>query len=53
MNTLFNIWNSIQYKLFPWLEEELDPLTEKEQIFVQVSPLWILKPTLRTTTGAA
>jgi len=43
MNTLFNIWNSIQYKLFPWLEEELDPLTEKEQIFVQVVSLMDLK----------
>ena len=26
MSTLFNIWNNIQYKLFPWLEEELDSL---------------------------
>ena len=39
MNTLFNIFNSIQYKLFPWLEEELDPLTQKEQQFVQVVSL--------------
>jgi len=33
MSTLFSIFNTIQYKLFPWLEEELDPLTEKEQQF--------------------
>lgn len=39
MSTLFDIWNTIQYKLFPWLEEELDPLTEKEQQFVQVISL--------------
>jgi hypothetical protein len=39
MSTLFSIWHSIQYKLFPWLEEQLDPLTEKEQRFVQVVTL--------------
>ena len=39
MSTLFDIWNTIQYKLFPWLEEELDPLTEKEQQFVQAISL--------------
>ena len=39
MSTLFSIFNTIQYKLFPWLEEELDPLTEKEQQFVQVISL--------------
>lgn len=39
MSTLFQIWHSIQNSLFPWLEEELDPLTEKEQKFVQVVSL--------------
>ena len=39
MSTLFDIWHTIQDKLFPWLEEELDPLTEKEQQFVQVISL--------------
>ena len=39
MNTLFDIWNNIQSTLFPWLEEELDPLTEKEQKFVKVVSL--------------
>ena len=39
MSTLFSIFNTIQYKLFPWLEEELDPLTKKEQQFVQVISL--------------
>lgn len=39
MNTLFDIFNSIQSNLFPWLEEELDPLSEKEQQFVKVVSL--------------
>lgn len=36
MSTLFHIFNSIQNTLFPWLEQALDPLSEKEQKFVQV-----------------
>lgn len=47
MSTLFDIWNSIQYKLFPWLEEELDPLTEKERKFVQVVSLLDLENHLK------
>jgi len=39
MNALFRIWYSIQHTLFPWLEEELDPLTEKERQFIQVVSL--------------
>ena len=39
MSTLSHIWNSIQNTLFPWLEEALDPLSEKEQKFVQVVSL--------------
>ena len=39
MNALFEIFNNIQTKLFPWLEEELDPLSEKEQQFVRVITL--------------
>ena len=39
MSPLFNIWHSIQHTLFPWLEQELDPLTEKEQEFVRVIEL--------------
>lgn len=39
MNTLFNVWHSIQHTLFPWLEKELDPLTEKQQEFVRVIEL--------------
>lgn len=39
MDTLLNIFSSIQTKLFPWLEEELSPLTEKEQVLVQVISL--------------
>jgi hypothetical protein len=39
MSTLFDIWNTIQLQLFPWLEQELDPLSEKEREFVQVVSL--------------
>ncbi len=34
--SLSQYWNSIQNKLFPWLEEELDPLTEKQQQLVTI-----------------
>ena len=43
MSTLSHIWHSIQNSLFPWLEETLDPLTEKEQRFVQVVSLMDLQ----------
>jgi len=36
MSTLFEIWNTIQAQLFPELEKELDPLSEKEREFVQI-----------------
>ena len=39
MSTLFDIWYTIQQKLFPWLEQELDPLSEKERNFVQIISL--------------
>ena len=39
MNTIFSLWVSIQQKLFPWLEEVLDPLTEKEKEFVRIAEL--------------
>jgi hypothetical protein len=39
MSPLFVLWHSIQHTLFPWLEEELDPLTEKQQEFVRVIEL--------------
>ena len=39
MSPLFNIWYSIQHTLFPWLENELDPLTEKQQEFIRVVEL--------------
>ena len=39
MSHLFEIWQTIQNTLFPWLEEVLDPLTEKEREFVQVVQL--------------
>ena len=39
MSPLSIIWHSIQHRLFPWLEEELDPLTEKQQELVRVIEL--------------
>ena len=39
MHTLSKMWHSIQNTLFPWLEEELDPLTEKQRQFVSVMEL--------------
>jgi hypothetical protein len=39
MSTLFDIWNTIQSSLFPRFEEQLDPLSEKEQQFIKVVSL--------------
>ena len=39
MSPLFGIWNRIQNTLFPWLEDKLEPLTEKQQEFVRVIEL--------------
>jgi hypothetical protein len=37
--TLSHYWNKIQGTLFPWLEEELDPLTERQQQLVAILEL--------------
>lgn len=37
--TLSQYWNKIQGSLFPWLEEELDPLTEKQQQLIEILEL--------------
>ena len=47
MSTLFDIWHSTQTRLFPWLEERLDPLSEKEQQFVEVVTLMDLSKHMR------
>ena len=39
MHILFSLWHSIQQSLFPHLEKELDPLTEKEKEFIRVAEL--------------
>ena len=36
---LSQYWNKIQGTLFPFLEEELDPLTEKQQQLIAVREL--------------
>ena len=38
-NRLSQYWNKIQGTLFPWLEEELDPLTGKQQQLVAILEL--------------
>jgi len=43
MSTLFHIFDSIQNTLFPWLEQALDPLSEKEQKIVQMLSLMDLQ----------
>jgi hypothetical protein len=47
MSTLFEIWHSIQSELFPWLEQQLDPLSDKEREFVQVVSLLDLPSHMR------
>jgi len=37
--TLSHYWDRIQGSLFPWLVEELDPLTEKQQQLVEILEL--------------
>ncbi len=32
MHCLISLWDTIQSTLFPWMEEELDLLTEKQSI---------------------
>jgi len=39
MNILKAVFNTIQNALFPWIEEPLGPLTEKERQFVEVISL--------------
>jgi hypothetical protein len=39
MSTLFDILNTIKLQLFPWLEKEIDPLSDREREFVQVISL--------------
>jgi len=47
MSTLFDIWHTTQTRLFPWLEERMDPLSEKEQQFVKVVSLMDLPKHMR------
>jgi len=47
MNFLLSLWNTIQFTLFPWLEDELEPLTEKQKMFVAVIELLNPRPFLQ------
>jgi predicted DNA-binding protein len=53
MSTLFDIWYTTQARLFPCLEERLDPLSEKEQQFVQIVVLMVLDKHIREFAGSA
>lgn len=39
VKTISQYWNSIQGSLFPWLEEELDSLTQKQQQLIEILEL--------------
>lgn len=47
MSTLFDYWHTTQTRVFPWLEEQLDPLSEKEKHFVEVISLMDLNKHMR------
>jgi hypothetical protein len=42
MHILSSLWNTIQRNFFPWLQEELGPLSEKHKLLVEV--LEVLNP---------
>ena len=48
MSTLLNIWGTIQRQLFPGLECEIGPLTEKEKDLIQIIALLDLPRHLRS-----
>jgi len=39
INKLSQYWDRIQGSLFPWLEEELDPLSERQQQLITILEL--------------
>jgi hypothetical protein len=47
MSTLFDVFNTIQTRLFPSLEQELDPLDAKEREFIQIITLLDLPAHMR------
>ena len=47
MNILKAVFNTIQNTLFPWIEEPLGPLTEKEKQFVEIVILMNLPEHMR------
>jgi hypothetical protein len=49
--TLLQFWNRIQGSLFPWLEEQLDPLTERQQQLITILELVRIEQFLPDTFG--
>lgn len=51
LESLSQYWLRIQGSLFPWLEEELDPLTEKQQQLVAILELVRIEKFIPSTLG--
>lgn len=49
--TISHYWDRIQGSLFPWLAEELDPITEKQQQLVEILELVRVEEFLPDLTG--
>jgi len=52
MKKLSQYWRNIQGTLFPWLEEELEPLTEKQQQLVTVLEIARIEEFIRHYPGS-
>jgi len=50
---LSQVWLKIQVSLFPWIEEELGPLTEKQQKLVQILELIRIEEHLHSYYGGS
>ena len=50
-STLSQFWLTIQATLFPWLEEELGELSEKQQQLVSILELSRIESFIRTSVG--
>lgn len=50
-NTLSQRWLTIQGSLFPWLSEELGPLTEKQQALVTILELVRIEELIISSRG--
>ena len=49
--TLSQYWHNIQQNLFPWLAEELGPLSEKQQQLITVLEMARVEEFIQTYRG--